>query len=151
MILGFTGTQRGITINQSDRLLYWLEKLWPWDEFHHGDCIGADAQANELILAHFPSSSLNIHPPINPSKRAYCSGALIHPPKEYLPRNKDIVVVSNVMFACPSGDTEQLRSGTWSTVRFSRKISRALCTIFPSGDDSWSNVGPELAHRIYDK
>ena len=52
-------------------------------------------------------------------------------PAPYLERNKEIVASSNLLIACPVGDKEELRSGTWSTVRFARKICTELVIVYP--------------------
>ena len=45
MKIGFTGTQKGMTHHQLIKL---LDELCSYSniELHHGDCIGADAQAH---------------------------------------------------------------------------------------------------------
>jgi hypothetical protein len=57
------------------------------------------------------------------SKRAFCQGDVVLTPRPYLVRNRHIVDASSVLIATPKGD-EELRSGTWSTVRYARKIRR---------------------------
>ena len=46
-------------------------------------------------------------------------------PKPYLDRNRDIVDACEVLLATPDGP-ERLRSGTWSTVRYARKIGKPV-------------------------
>lgn len=58
-----------------------------------------------------------IHPPIDPKKRAWKNASMIMPEKDYMTRNQDIVNAVEVLIACPGEMTEQLRSGTWSTIR----------------------------------
>jgi len=123
MRVGFTGTQVGM----SDRQKYELEKffhdneLGKDDEFHHGDCIGADMQADTIARAF--GLQIHIHPPSNYSKRAFCAekGDTVYMEQEYLERNKAIVDSSQWLVAAPKGEEEELRSGTWSTVRYARK------------------------------
>ena len=74
-----------------------------------------------------------IHPPITEAKRAWKLAARIHEPKRYLARNKDIVRDSELLVATPGEETEHLRSGTWSTVRFARKLGRVVWVILPDG------------------
>lgn len=128
--LGFTGTQEGITQEQFD-VLYALMRDFDW--LHHGDCIGADASADGL--ANLLGLKKCIHPPTNPSKRAFCRDA--HewmPQKPYLDRNHDIVGHCELLVACPKEERgETLRSGTWATVRYARKIGRPVQIIRPSG------------------
>lgn len=131
MRTGFTGTQRGMTAKQKTATRHLLAGMNPC-EFHHGDCIGADADAHELFRE-LKRGKVIIHPPTNSSKRALCKGNVILAPLPYLDRNKEIVINSDVLIACPGEFEEQLRSGTWSTVRFARKQMRPIFIVFPDG------------------
>jgi len=107
-----------------------------FEEFHHGDCIGADEQSHELMQEYV--SQIIIHPPINGSKRAFCKKSdwgdpKILDPKEYIARNHDIVNAVDLMIATPAEFDEQLRSGTWATIRYAKKIKRDLVIIYPDG------------------
>jgi hypothetical protein len=55
------------------------------------------------------------------------------PAKPYLVRNHEIVDDSQVLIAAPKEFTEQLRSGTWATIRYARKIGRTVRIVFPDG------------------
>lgn len=133
--IGFTGTQIGMTQEQQ----YTLEKYLKISvnsiaecEYHHGDCVGADEQFHK-ILEKFGVNSIIIHPPINKSKRAFCKSNMIREQKEYLVRNKDIVNESEILIATPKENDEQLRSGTWSTVRYAKKNKKRVFIIYPNG------------------
>ena len=125
IVAGFTGTQIGMTVRQSAELARVLmeEKV---DEFHHGDCIGADAQAHEI--AYRQGIKIVIHPPTDPRKRAYCRkhDVIVLPEKPYLVRNHDIVDASNFLIAAPKNHHEELRSGTWATIRYARKQNKRV-------------------------
>ncbi len=86
--------------------------------FHHGDCIGADAEAHDIAREF--SYGVEIHPPLESRKRAWCSSMLVHDPKPYLERNHDIVDACHLLIACPAGP-EVMRSGTWATIRYARR------------------------------
>lgn len=130
-VVGFTGTQRGLTALQAAALAALLA-TWPRGWFHHGDCIGADAQAHAIALE--LGWYVELHPPTDPKKRAFCKGAtVVRPTLPYLVRNQNIVTASAVMIATPGEFEEQLRSGTWSTVRRSRKAERPLALVYPDG------------------
>lgn len=129
MRVGFTGTQRGMTAQQKVSLLTWLANRR--GEFHHGDCIGADAEAHDIAEGLFWTPI--IHPPSNPSKRAWKKAPDIRKPKPYIERNHDIVDETEELIATPGEDTEQLRSGTWATVRYARKQRRMVTIILPDG------------------
>ncbi len=136
MKIGFTGTQRGMTKKQlvAFRDLIAARSFDHGDdlEFHHGDCIGADAQAHDIVdtLGHH----IVIHPPSDGSKRARCAGddVTVLDPLPYLIRNKNIVDATTMLVATPGG-IETLRSGTWSTVRYARKLGRRIHIIMPDG------------------
>ena len=129
MKIGFTGTQRGMTINQKNELINYF-KLHRITFFHHGDCIGADAQAHE-IARNF-NIDIMIHPPKNKFKRSFCKNYYnLYKPKEYIARNHDIVNNTDVLIACPKSVIEELRSGTWSTVRYARKKGKPVIIFNP--------------------
>ena len=132
--LGFTGTQRGTTPDQIFRYLELLVALKP-SEMHHGDCIGADDDAWSYTLiagaAGAGSISTHCHPPTNNTKRAYTKNDVTYPPRPYLERNHDIVDACDVLVAAPGEREEQLRSGTWATVRYARKQGKVVYIIYP--------------------
>lgn len=106
-------------------------------EVHHGDCIGSDAQFHSIICDK-TDSSIIIHPPSDRRYRAFCvadetRGDKILPEKPYLERNRDIVRSIEVILAAPRGFVEERRSGTWSTVRYTREVGREIFIIFPDG------------------
>lgn len=135
MILGFTGTSAGMSAYQRLALLKILEQ-GDVGEFHHGDCVGADAEAHDI--ADSMDISIVIHPPTDTRHRAYKTpkgddwGDMMWlPPKPYLERNHDIVDACDKLIAAPKEDTEQLRSGTWATVRYARKVGKPVVILLP--------------------
>lgn len=130
MLVGFTGTQRGMTEAQ------WCA-FWPLilargpGQFHEGDCIGSDAQAAHA--ARLAGLHIVGHPPTNDSKRAFFPADEWRKPYPYLVRNHNIVDASQEMIATPGEFEEQLRSGTWATIRYARRIGRRLLVILPDG------------------
>jgi hypothetical protein len=134
--IGFTGTQTGMTAEQhaSVRLLLQAYEVLTdgQNEFRHGDCIGADAQAHELAIEN--NYRVVIHPPLNESKRAFCAGAAeILAPHDYLERNHDIVEASDILIATPATREEIIRSGTWSTIRYADRHAVRTVVVFPDG------------------
>lgn len=129
MKIGFTGTRQGMTKVQEIT----LNALMPQRaEFHHGDCIGADAQAHLIAQRH--QCIIHIYPPLHQNKRAFSRNAfIVHNPTHYLSRNREIVRVSDWLIAAPFEATEQLRSGTWSTVRFAVGGHKRVTVILPNG------------------
>lgn len=142
MILGFTGTRNGLTDAQWSKLRDTLYQFRPLPEVHHGDCIGADAQFQELALSVSCYVKTVIHPPKNSRARAFCplgSHDELLPAKSYLDRNRDIVDACELLIACPAEMTEQPRGGTWATVRMARKAKKRLLIIFPDGSTQEEN------------
>lgn len=123
MIIGYTGTQIGMSARQKMGLRTHLLLAEPDSEFHHGDCIGGDQEAHDIALE--LGLRIVLHPPINKSKRAFCKGATqMLEPKDYIPRNHDIVDAAQLLIAAPKMNDEELRSGTWATVRYARKTGK---------------------------
>lgn len=136
VIAGFTGTQKGMTSKQA-MVLEELMRSEGVTVFHHGDCVGADERADSI--AHKLGCDVEIHPPTNSSKRAFCENAkVMHKEKDYLVRNKDIVDASSILFATPGEASPVLRSGTWSTVRYASKQvgknNKRIFVIRPDGE-----------------
>lgn len=68
------------------------------------------------------SIQIHIFPPDNPKLRAFNKADLLMPEKPYLVRNLDIINNSACLIACPKDkNNEELRSGTWSTIRQAKK------------------------------
>lgn len=131
MIVGFTGTQNGLTQAQRFSLRNLLASLDEAEEFHHGDCIGADAAAHSMMRDY---SRIHIHPSDRKDKRAYCTGAFkVYPPKPPLDRNPDIYATANLLIACPKNNFEEGRSGTWSTVRGAYRSNVSVTIVWPDG------------------
>ena len=109
MHAGFTGTQKGLTPPQRDALEV---ELLRFSVLHHGDCIGADAQAHRI------AKGLGIwtvsHPPTDDRKRAFCDADEERAPLPHLERNRQIVDEGEVLISCPRlEEKRQPRSGTW--------------------------------------
>lgn len=128
MHIGFTGTRNGMTEEQKKTVSYLLQTI-DGEVFHHGDCIGADAEAHDL--AKKAGYEVVIHPPLKQEFRAFCDGTVLME-KNYLDRNKDIADDAEVLIATPSTFQEERRSGTWSTVRYGAKNKKVLI-VQPNG------------------
>jgi len=99
-------------------------------EFHHGDCIGADEEAAAIAVG--AGYRIFSHPPLNAAIRAFTRADVELQPKDYLVRNRDIVDVADVLVATPAG-LEVQRSGTWSTVRYARRLGKRTYIVMPDG------------------
>lgn len=128
--MGFTGTQHGMTRLQKALFEGALARLCP-EVFHHGDCIGADAEAHAMVRAAAPKCRIEVHPPQDDSKRAFCDGDKMWPPRPYLARNRNIVFCCDELIAAPFTQIEELRSGTWATIRYARKAQKPVHLLKP--------------------
>lgn len=150
MIIGFTGTQYGMTEQQMRGLKYILIGMFYAADIrqaHHGDCIGADAEFHQIISLNINTHlcmrnanksfiEIKIHPPINESKRAFCQPGLygeILPAKDYLPRNMDIAKAGDIILATPKEMKEVQRSGTWATIRYGRDMGKRVIIVYTDG------------------
>jgi transposase InsO family protein len=111
-----------------------IEKFGPL--VGHGDCVGADAEFDEIAAE--LGCVRRLYPSNLEQTRAHCElrGAIEFansaPP---LTRNGWIVNASSVLIATPKEYREELRSGTWSTIRRARKrsVTIPLVIVLPSG------------------
>lgn len=125
MKIGFTGTQKGMTLLQRKTFCRLISKC---SELHLGDCVGSDTEAywlfNGLKVGHIPK---------NPLKRSFLKYDKERLPKPYLERNKEIVNETEVLIATPKEPKEVLRSGTWATIRYAKKRNKKVYVIFSDG------------------
>lgn len=133
MIVAFTGTRAGLQPEQHNTLDRYFESLPDDTVLLHGGCVGADADAHEswLLLERemeiFPQSKQPILVAPN------LIGARRHKPcHDPLERNREMVQRATHLVACPAGP-EIMRSGTWSTVRYARRLSLPITIIWPNG------------------
>ena len=137
--VGFSGTQKGMTLGQQlmfDAIVIELNSIG-MTEFHHGDCIGSDKEAHDAIVLlskHFgkPIKTI-IHPPKKKAKRAFCAGDESRKPLSYLDRNQAIANEIDMLVATPQESKEAMRSGTWATIRRARKQEKPVLIINPDG------------------
>ena len=145
MIIGFTGTRKGMTPSQIAQLRIVLTVFVPdpesargsqWDfggfEFHHGGAVGADREAHSEASIYCGEASVHVHPcpgVIREDGPKFTFGskfAVWHEVFSPLVRNRHIVEACGILIAAPETDTEQLRSGTWTTVRYARKAGKPV-------------------------
>lgn len=130
MKVGFSGSQHGTRPHQFAAIDECIKILGP-QEFHHGDCVGADDDAHRI--ARKWGARIVIHPPIVGTKRAFLHGDETRESKPYIERNHDIVDETDVLIAAPNSMTERLRSGTWATIRYATKIGKQIYIVYPDG------------------
>jgi len=132
MGIGFTGSRAGMTEAQKKEFINQLDSYPDEMIFTHGDCIGADTGAHNI--AYSLGFEIKILPCYLWRQCSFCKGGkVIAKAIGPLERNKLIVEDSEIMLACPKEFTEQLRSGTWATIRCAKKANRNLTIIYPDG------------------
>ena len=133
--VGFTGTSRGMSPFQKLEVRRQLELLWTkgFRRARHGACIGSDDQFGHIaksigfyVIAHPGFSPKNPENLLYRAETEYCDEVL--PAKPHIKRDHDIVNESDTMLATPIGK-EEVRSGTWTTVRYARKVGRELTVV----------------------
>lgn len=142
--IGFTGTRSGMTKSQKEvvnDLLAFFAKGETYPELNnnprilnaiHGDCIGADFDFHNIAILH--GYRIIIYPCNIPKMRSYVKADEEHLPSAPLIRNHTIVNMSNLLIACPKSHKEELRSGTWATIRYAKKIQKVCVIVDPAGD-----------------
>lgn len=130
--LGITATQLGCSFRQRATAVLWMARLFDcgvrWMD--NGDCVGGDKELGELWKA--MGGKLHLRPCTIAGKRAGLAGDVIDPPLPPLARNRTIAA-ADALIAAPKGFAEELRSGTWATVRYARALGRPILIIWPDG------------------
>lgn len=137
MMIGFTGTRAGLPDSQHKRLMDVLSKL-TLTSFVHGGAGGADTLAHYAVRKFYPTIPIFVLPanrdcgpivtmPIYPDRN------IILQPRDPLDRNRIIVKVVAGLIATPHLMTEEVRSGTWYTIRRAREKGVPVLIIWPNG------------------
>lgn len=137
--IAFTGTQKGMTDAQIVAVSALLLSMEP-ERVVHGDCIGADSDFDVIVRRQPSHIFIDIHPADGEDKRAHCElrasspgQVTVHEPKPPLDRNHDMVDMGDSLIATPKGFKEEIRSGTWATVRYARKCKKPVIIVWPDG------------------
>lgn len=130
-----TGTREGMTEDQYDTVIKILPSLFDkyGNVFRHGDCIGVDDEMGNIVSQLYSDVKIFIHPPSNPKYRAFNSFGSILPEEPYLTRDHKMVDMADFFLGFPKGMEQELRSGTWATIRYARKVKRSGMVIYPDG------------------
>lgn len=136
--VGFTGTRSGMTAAQKETV---ARKLVEWSRLHHGDCVGADADAHAIAEA--AGLEIVIHPPVDGKLRAYCRARVVAAPKTYLARNRDIVNATDGLIATPRLMVREDRGGTWYTIDYAVKVGKPAWIVWPDGTVTVAERGGE--------
>lgn len=132
MVLGFTGTRKGMTDAQRKTVRELLPiLLHKADIVVHGGCVGADTDFHQI------AQELGIWTVVRPSNIEEMvgvkTGNLTYDPEDPMVRNKKIAEYCRVLLATPSSNEEINRSGTWATIRMAREFGKGVIIVFPDG------------------
>lgn len=131
MKIGITGTREGMTEHQFDLVQKYLkDKYCEGAEFHHGDCVGVDAEA--ALLAKEIGYKIIAHPgPDHDGLRAYVPADESREPQSHFKRNRTIVDACDHLLVVPLQMERQLRGGTWYTHDYAVKKNKPFSVIYP--------------------
>lgn len=137
MRIGLTGTRHGLTDAQKETADRMVQVHGPdIIEWHQGGCTGADFEVSLLLR-----SRIHVKQEVWPGQVAVKwkvdwsddTLAIIHEPMPPLVRNHLIVDHCDWLWAFPAEPTKQLRSGTWSTIRYADSRAVNYDVITPDG------------------
>jgi len=138
--LSYTGTRKGMTQQQMREVLAIFklsESRGPAVRkiFHHGGAPGGDRQAHRISQAPTIKARVYVHPAkgADPIDWYKLGAEHVYDPQPPLVRNPDIVEGGELLVATPFEMEEILRSGTWATIRYARKIGKPYVIIRPDG------------------
>jgi hypothetical protein len=136
MRIGFTGTRDETTCEQHHALCSFVKRLTGVVEWHHGACVGADAEGVEVARNLLSGVRVVAHPPDNDALVSFgaldCSDVILDP-LPHLDRNHAIVEACDLLVACPKGPEQAQGSGTWATVKCARKLKKHIVIVWPDG------------------
>jgi predicted Rossmann fold nucleotide-binding protein DprA/Smf involved in DNA uptake len=150
MILGFTGTLQGMTEEQKTAVTLRIAGLCPL-VLIHGGAIGADRDIHGIALHYVINTipriievypeNVTVHRSAaywsHPARRIAVEETgrqlIVHPARKPLKRNHIIAERCDRLLATPATSEEQLRSGTWATIRYARKMGKPITIIRPDG------------------
>lgn len=143
MRLGVTGTRQGMTEAQLSAFEALYRALQP-REFHHGDCVGADAEAHHIAretVFNWGWVRIHVHAPINSEHRAWCRGDVEHAPLSHFARNRAIVDATDLLIGVSLTPHRTDRGGTWYTIDYAVKRGKPVRVIWPDGSvEDWPRV-----------
>jgi hypothetical protein len=132
--VSFTGTRRGMQPMQRSRFLSLVSAMFTAEadnEWHDGDCIGADDEAHQIVVAikreHAAQGrTLKMvgHPGDTPE---YYASNVFDETRDLagnIQRNHRMVDETEILVACPGETNDVPRSGTWATIRYCRRQMR---------------------------
>lgn len=140
-VIVFSGTRSGVTAAQGEALRFLLCASGSAEEYHHGACIGADYQFDQMVRwAGVRVEAWPAAVPAELSDLKRCKAHHVHEPAAPLDRNRSMVErarlsKAGLLVACPRSmdDGDGNRSGTWATVRYAAQAKVACVVVSPEG------------------
>lgn len=131
--VGVTSTRKGLNEVQRLWVTFFL-KEHQVNVLHHGDCVGGDDELAKMF--HQKGTYVIAHPAhtINKYKAKCQINDLILSPDDTLARNQTIVRHSELVLGFPYTIEEEVRSGTWFTIRHAKKLKVPVLVIKPNGE-----------------
>ena len=132
MKLGITGTRMGMNEHQFNLVQDFLIKNYcEGAEFHHGDCVGVDAEA--ALVAKEIGYTIVGHPgPGEDGLRAFVECDQSKEPQSHFKRNRTIVDETELLIVVPLQDEWQPKGGTWYTHDYAVKKNKPVKVFYPS-------------------
>lgn len=130
---GFTGTRAGMKVAQLMRVQTILKRGKP-HIVRHGCAFGADTEFHAVWREH--SNQFADVWPASEDRAALFrdqQNVFVQPVMPPLMRNEEIVKRDALLIAAPHTSREELRSGTWTTIRCARNLNRPIIILWPSG------------------
>lgn len=132
MKIGITGTRKGMTPHQFEMVKQYLELQYqPGAEFHHGDCVGVDAEA-ALLAREIGYKIIGYPGPDQDGLRAFVECDESKEPQSHFKRNRNIVDSCDVLLVVPLQMERQTQGGTWYTYSYAQKKNRQVVLIYPT-------------------
>lgn len=136
--LGVTGSRNGLTEQQQQQVIGWLDKpFWNRDykltEFHHGDCVGVDIQMCAIVKTYHPECKIICHPPVKEELRGFFESDEYRKATNYLARNRNIVDEVEMLIGFPAHRVKS-NGGTWYTIKYAEKNSVTTGIFYPDGN-----------------
>lgn len=136
-LVAITGTRKGITLKQRATFELWLG-FGKVGTLCHGAAIGADEEiairCKEFgckLLA-FPCNIAS-----QQSKKAIEISDEVFDEEPPLTRNRNMVDYALSVMAFPATMAEEMRSGTWATIRYANKKGINVQMFWPNGESNY--------------
>lgn len=129
---GFTGTRAGMRPFQFGMVRRVLSEGQPL-VFLHGGAVGSDFEAHGIWRELCPDTLANVWPADEKRALQFLKSprVKIEPVMPPLDRNVEIVKRSDMMIATPHSEKEEIRAGTWHTIRQALRIGCPTLIIWP--------------------